>query len=76
MPVEVDLPRVYTIRELEGILRTGKRQVRNLVSSGRLKSFRIGEKQGAIRIYETSLIEFMTGQEPGQEQTGVDARSR
>lgn len=52
-----ELPKVYTLHEVEEILSVTQRTVYNLIKGGKLKAFKVG---GQWRVTEEALQEFLT----------------
>lgn len=52
-----ELPKVYTLHEVEEILSVTQRTVYNLIKSGKLNAFKVG---GQWRVTEEALQEFLS----------------
>ncbi len=53
-----ELPKIYTLHEVEEILSVTQRTLYNWIDSGKLKAFKVGR---TWRVTEEALHEFMTG---------------
>lgn len=53
-----ELPKIYTLHEVEEILSVTQRTLYNWIDSGKLKAFKVGR---TWRVTEEALQEFMTG---------------
>jgi excisionase family DNA binding protein len=68
--------RLMKIPEVAGRLEASKSFVYDLISSGRLKHYRLGKGQGGIRVSEEQLREYLKSRERGGESVPPPQKPR
>ena len=56
------MPKIYTLKEVQGILKVSRRQALALMNDEKIRSFKVGREW---RVTESALMEWIESQEVG-----------